>query len=285
MKKIDTLVDDIHDLFDPETESLPITFPLHYETFAHNVMKSLQKYLGKREEREPALYMSSIGRKCKRQLWYMMNKPEVGEKLRPATYLKFFFGDFYEELLLLFAKTAGHTVTGEQDSLVVNDLRGRRDAVIDGRLVDIKSASSRSFDKFEDIDQLRDNDPFGYLPQLDLYLHASKEDPLVEDKDCASFFAVDKQMGKLTLATVPKRDVDYEVEIQEIKDQMALEEPPERPFMPIADGKSGNYKLPVNCSYCDFKQECWPGLRTFIYSNGPRYLTTVERIPDVTEVT
>ena len=282
MKKIDTLIDDIHDLFDPESEH-----ELNEEdgkAFTTNVLNSFKRYLGKREERKPALYMSSIGRKCKRQLWYMMNKPEVGEKLRPATFIKFFFGDFYEELLLLFAKTAGHTVTGEQDSMVVDGLRGRRDGIIDGHLVDVKSASSRSFDKFEDIDQLRDNDPFGYLPQLDLYLHASQGDPLVTEKDLASFFVVDKQMGKLAVATVPKRDVDYEVEIKGIKDQMALEEPPERPFMPIADGKSGNFKLPTNCSYCDFKHECWPGLRTFIYSYGPRYLTTVERTPDVTEI-
>jgi len=44
-------------------------------------------------------------------------------------------------------------------------------------------------------------------------------------------------------------------------------------------------KLPVGCSYCSFKHECWgDDLRTFIYANGPRYLVEVENVPNVIEV-
>ena len=60
---------------------------------------------------------------------------------------------------------------------------------------------------------------------------------------------------------------------------------PERCYPDIPDGKSGNMKLSVPCSYCSFKEHCWPELRTFIYSNGPRYLTKVVRTPDVYEAT
>ena len=57
--------------------------------------------------------------------------------------------------------------------------------------------------------------------------------------------------------------------------------PPSRGFKPEADGKSGNMKLGVNCSYCDFKEKCHPGLRTFMYYKGTVFLTKVERVPDV----
>ena len=59
------------------------------------------------------------------------------------------FGDILEELLLFLAKEAGHTVTGQQDTLSISGVNGHRDAIIDGRLVDVKSASSYSFRKFK----------------------------------------------------------------------------------------------------------------------------------------
>jgi hypothetical protein len=65
---------------------------------------------------------------------------------------------------------------------------------------------------------------------------------------------------------------------------------PDRCYPPVEDGKSGNLKLSVGCSYCGYKFKCWDdvnegkGLRTFIYSNGPRFLVNVEREPDVYEV-
>jgi hypothetical protein len=42
-------------------------------------------------------------------------------------------------------------------------------------------------------------------------------------------------------------------------------------------------KLGTGCSYCAFKKHCWPGLRGFAYSGGPRYLTNVVKTPDVPE--
>jgi hypothetical protein len=60
---------------------------------------------------------------------------------------------------------------------------------------------------------------------------------------------------------------------------------PNRGFSSIPDGKSGNMKLDTQCSYCAFKDMCWPGLRTFLYSGKPRFLTEVVREPKVEEVT
>ncbi len=48
-------------------------------------------------------------------------------------------------------------------------------------------------------------------------------------------------------------------------------------------------KLSVGCSYCAYKNDCWSdandghGLRKFIYSKGPRWLTKVVSEPNVPE--
>jgi hypothetical protein len=57
---------------------------------------------------------------------------------------------------------------------------------------------------------------------------------------------------------------------------------PARTFEPIPEGKSGNMKLGLNCSYCGYKTHCHPGLRTFAYARGPVFLTDVIREPKET---
>jgi hypothetical protein len=89
------------------------------------------------------------------------------------------------------------------------------------------------------------------------------------------------KVHEIDMIDVPKR-------IAQMKEEVA-KPAPTRCFEGIPDGKSGNMKLGVNCSYCAFKAPCWAdandgeGLRLFIYSTGPRWLTEVEREPDVPE--
>ena len=105
--------------------------------------------------------------------------------------------------------------------------------------------------------------------------------------DCnAGFLAIDKVNGHIHLDVY---DLSPELERKELlieqrKSMVLQPEPPMRNYEPVADGKSGNMKLPSKCSYCGWKKECWPGLRTFIYSTGPRYLTQVSKTPNVPEV-
>lgn len=149
--------------------------------------------------------------------------------------------------------------------------------------MDVKSASSRSFDKFVNgLDNL--NDPFGYLVQLNSYLEGGKDDDLVKEKDRAAFLAIDKTLGKITLDIQSKNEVDYQQLVEETREMLAQASPPPRPYPDIPDGKSGNMKLGTVCGYCEFKYKCWPNLRTFTYSNGPKYFTRVEREPEVPEV-
>ena len=230
--------------------------------------------------------MSNLGTPCTRKLWYQVNQPDDAEPLRPDTRLKFLYGDILESLLLSLAKAAGHDVWGEQDELSVAGIKGHRDAVIDGYTVDVKSASGFGFNKFEQ-NNLRSDDPFGYISQLSSYVYAGHQrDPDKVHPTIGAFLVVDKQSGKLCLDVY---DLSEEVKGKEeeaefLKTMTSMPNPPARAFSPVPDGTSGNMKLGTNCSYCQFKKTCWPQVRTFLYAK-PRFLTEVARIPNVPEVT
>lgn len=225
--------------------------------------------------------MSNIGKPCERALWYELNNYPA-EDLKASTFLKFLYGDLVEELMLFLAELAGHKVEGRQGEQEIAGIKGHRDAIIDGHLVDVKSASSYSFKKFAD-GTLAENDVFGYIPQLRSYHHASQEDEILTDKESASFLAVDKTLGHITLSTIKKEDQNWEKIYEDKKAMVNQAEPPPRGFQPEPFGKSGNMKLGVNCSYCPFKKTCYPNLRTFVYSSGPVFMTKVVREPDVPE--
>ena len=94
--------------------------------------------------------MSNVGRP-ERQLYYEVHgvgeEGQKPEELRPQTMLQFMFGDVWESILLYLAKEAGHTVTHEQSEVTLNGVKGHNDAIIDGVVVDVKSASPFSFKK------------------------------------------------------------------------------------------------------------------------------------------
>lgn len=279
-KNINTLVDDIFKVIEKnggwdETVSA---------FFADGMKATVDQRFAEPSQERGTLRMSNLGKPCKRQLWYSVNVPDGGETLRPQARLKFLYGDILEQLLLSLAIAAGHKVEGMQDEVEIEGIKGHRDCVIDGMTVDIKSASPYSFQKFKD-HKLLEDDPFGYISQLSSYVYAAKDDPLVTDKTQGAFLAIDKVNGNICLDVydLSSQVAGKKQEVLAIK-ALAVGSIPPRGFDDAADGKSGNRKLGVACSYCSRKYECWQGLRTFLYSSGPRFLTHVAREPDVPEV-
>lgn len=278
-KKIDTLVEDIENLLVNKRDDIPDEM---FAEFGERMASLLRSRLSP-SEYKPTLRMSNIGSPCERKLYLEINQPEVVEPLPPQAILKFLYGDILEELLLFLAEASGHKVEGRQDTQEIAGIKGHRDAVIDGVLTDVKSASTYSFNKFKD-HKLEEDDPFGYVVQLQSYLGAGKDDPLVTDKTRACFLVVDKTLGHICLDVYANEEWDLEEAYERRKEVINGPNLPERSFEPIPDGKSGNMKLDMFCSYCNVKDACYPNLRTFIYSNGPRHLTTVKKVPDVYEV-
>jgi hypothetical protein len=281
MKHISTLVNDINSVVKGKGGWTNVINEEFMKQMGEAATRRLQP---SSETRIKSLRMSNIGTPCKRKLWYYLNLSEHEVDLPAHVHLKFLYGDFLEVLLLSLAKAAGHSVTGEQDEVVVNGIVGHRDAIIDGVTVDVKSASSMSFTKFEK-NELRINDPFGYIRQLTGYVKAGQTDPLVTDKTGGAFLVIDKTLGKLCLDyyNLSSELVLIDKQIEEAKAFTKLPIEPLREWEPVPEGKSGNMKLPSACSYCDYKWTCWPTLRGFAYASGPTYLTKVVKVPLVPE--
>ncbi len=243
------------------------------------------------EKRVPKVWFSNVGSKCVRQLWYKLHCDGEGRPLSASDLIKFTYGDLLEEMCLELAVVAGHSVSHQQARLSIasgaGEITGRIDGIIDGVLVDVKSASGYSFGKFERHLEHRD-DSFGYLGQLGGYLLAAKEAGLPCESNRAAFFVINKENGKMCLDFHEFSDLELRLlseKLEYVKRKAEGDEVPDRAFDPEPDGASGNKKLGVNCSYCQFNKKCWPGLRMFLYSNKPRFLTNVAKLPNVPEVT
>lgn len=276
-KTLDTIVPDIYEVLENPPEVQEEEFADLGKRLAASVAHSFDR------ERSPTLRMSNIGKPCERQLWYSINQPEKAEKLRGPQYMKFLFGHLIEELVLWFAELAGHRVEGRQDVQEIVGIKGHRDVVLDGVVTDAKSASTFSFKKFKN-HLKKEEDSFGYIDQLQSYVHTGQADPIVTDKSKGAFLVIDKTVGNICLDVHEKEDFPIEAVYERKKALVASDEIPARRFDPEPMGKSGNMKLGVNCSYCEFKKHCHPDLRTFLYSTGPVYLTEVKKLPDVQEV-
>jgi hypothetical protein len=273
MKTIDTLVADMYSV---------VSGGIPNATSNSNVSVSYDKWFTPRgnERDDKVLYFSEVGTPCPRQLWYKYNAPEIATKPDGNLLLKFFYGDILEELVLNVAESAGHTVEGKQERVLYEVgggwyVRGRIDAVIDGVVVDVKSVTKYSEEKFKG--GLVD-DPFGYYQQLNGYAAAL-------NNDTAGFVTIQKELGHINYYPIQvdrgffAQQADFAVETvtSNIAEIPRLEAVPQ-------SKTSKNKKLCTSCSYCSFKSECWPEMRTFLYSHGPEFLVDVVDVPRVMEV-
>lgn len=278
MKSIDTLVEDIYSVLETDVHKVSEE---NVEWFANSLASLIKGRLETKRE-GGKLRLSNLGTQCERKLYYEVNSPEKSEPIPGKTQLKFIYGDIMELLLLFLAKEAGHSVVDTQKEVELEGVPGHIDAIIDGCLVDVKSASTMSFKKFQS-HKLLEDDPFGYLTQQASYLDASNTNENLINKNEVHFLAIDKQFGDLCLDRYWREQLKP-VSVKHARDCVSSSSLPKRSFKPIPDGKSGNERLGTYCSYCSYKWECYPQLREFVYSTGPRYLTNVIREPDVHEI-
>ena len=278
MKTLDTLTDDIFQLFDPKEDH--VVNEDYLKEFTDDIAEVMRTRLREYKRPDSPLRFSSLG-KPDRQVWYEAHPDDSKEELTKETYMKFLYGDLIEAMLLYLAKEAGHSVTDQQREVEIDGVKGHIDAIIDGTVVDVKSASPYGYRKFA-AGTVEQDDPFGYVSQL-----AGYADILTPGQP-AAWLANDKVSGDTCVTPLSPMVIKHNTagpRIEHLKKVIQSEEPPERCYEDTEDGKSGNRKLQTGCSYCGWKKRCWPGLRGFAYSNGPRFLTTVVKTPDVREFT
>jgi hypothetical protein len=255
------------------------------ELFGENMKALMRTEFGrKRTTDRRTLRLSNIGRDD-RVLWNVVNGTEK-EEIKPATYIKFMYGHLIEEMLLFMTRMAGHEVSDEQRVCEVEGIKGHMDCKIDGLVVDVKSASSFGFKKFKD-GTLAMDDAFGYVDQIKAYAHACGATEF-------GWLAMDKANGHLAVLKYDLEDTqapihehikgDIRERIKHVKEMVKGDEPTELCTETVPDGKSGNKKLGIKCSYCQYKKHCYPELRAFAYSYGPKFLSEVVNEPRVQEI-
>lgn len=227
---------------------------------AKDVADALQRQFGESEKRKFRLRMSNIGKPtC--QLWFEKNKPETALP-RPTTFvMNMMIGDIVEAVFKGLLKEAGVQYNdSESVSLDIADssISGTYDLVIDGAVDDVKSASDWSYrNKFESFNTLKEGDAFGYVGQLAGYAKATGHKP-------GGWWVVNKANGSMKY--VPANGLDIDEELTKLKKtvQVVNENKFERCFEPVEEtfrGKAtGNKILAKECSFCDFRKECWPNL-------------------------
>ncbi len=284
MKKLNTLVDDIYKKLSVlgKGKSLNLSEET-IEQFGESMKEVLRHWSTPNPRSVETLRMSNIGRP-NRQLWFDMKTEQQAQEIPPATFIKFLYGHMLEEVVLLLVKLAGHTVSDEQKNVKIKGIEGHMDCVIDGEVIDVKTASGYAFKKFKD-GTLAEDDTFGYMSQLAGYEagHGTSN---------GGFLAMNKENGELALYIPEELDKpNIETKIDTVKKSLKKQTPPELCYLPIPDGTSGNMKLPRGCFFCRHKVECHKdsnngkGLRVFKYAKGLTYLTQVVKEPKVDEIT
>ena len=283
-KKLNTLVDDIYKKLSVLGKGKSLN--LSEETidqFGESMKEVLRHWSTPHPRATETLRMSNIGRP-NRQLWFDMKTEQQAQEIPPATFIKFLYGHMLEEVVLLLVKLAGHTVSDEQKNVKIKGIEGHMDCVIDGEVIDVKTASGYAFKKFKN-GTLAEDDTFGYMSQLAGYEagHGTSN---------GGFLAMNKENGELALYIPEELDKpNIETKIDTVKKSLKKQTPPELCYLPIPDGTSGNMKLPRGCFFCRHKVECHKdsnngkGLRVFKYAKGLTYLTQVVKEPKVEEIT
>ena len=283
-KNLNTLVQDIYNTLEPLCNNEGIDFPDEaIEELGDNIKNIFYEWKNPKQRNNGfTLRMSNVGKPA-RQLWFENKSQGSVSDITPSTFIKFMYGHLLEEILLFLVTLSGHEVNSAQKEVTVEGITGHMDCKIDGEVIDIKTASGRAFQKFSN-GTLAEDDPFGYIAQLCGYEAA-------EGTDGGGFLAINKETGELALYIPEELDkVNIKSKINNLKESIALDTPPKRCYDPVPEGKSGNMKLNKNCFYCKHKFSCYAdandgeGLRTFMYSKGPVYLTEVKSTPRVTEI-
>lgn len=224
------------------------------------------------------LRMSNIGRPaCQLQ----MEKMGAVRTRWPYNHVvKMLLGDATEAIMEVVLRAAGLNVTGGKNQVAMDfdgvEVRGENDIEIDDKVFDTKSASPWAFqNKFADFETLRQDDAFGYIPQLVGY-------SISQGKQPGGWIVVNKASGEVKILEVElsqKEIDDIVLGMHDTVKKITTDAPFERCFEPEAEkfrGKpTGEYRLPSTCGFCSFLGKCWPEAeykpQTGSQAQNPRY--------------
>lgn len=245
------------------------------DRFGERCKDALKKQFNSKK-REFTLRMSAIGRPlCQQQL----EKAGAEQKpLPPSLKLKFTYGDMIEALVMAVMEAAGVNVESYQEEVHYKSgnttIKGTLDVIIDGKVYDIKSASTHAFKKFahpEGFSKIVEDDPFGYVAQGYLYA-AAKGIPF------GGWIAYNKETGDIAVCNAPDSNAQKTKALNKAAkniDALVKDKPFKRQFKKVPEKFrnkiTGNYTLSLNCRYCSFTKSCWGN--EIVFRKNPRGAT------------
>lgn len=240
------------------------------EEFAKDCRQALEKQFSRNPEWR--IRMSGLGRPMCQQIHGRDGKDE---EMEYNSILRFLIGDLVECAVMAILKGAGVKITETQGECELElggeKIQGTLDLVIDDpvdgeKVWDVKSASPYSFMyKFSrGYENMKEDDPFGYLMQGHLYAES-------KGLNFGGWIVVDKSSGEIKFVDAPddqKQDRDiYLAEaskvIEALMSNYKYKTPPISPEEEayVLKGeriKTGNKILNKICTFCGYRKHCWP---------------------------
>jgi len=244
--------------------------PSVLEEFAQDCREALEKQFN----RDPKwrIRMSGLGRPLCQQVHGRDGKDE---EMTYNALLRFLIGDLVECAVMAVLKGAGVKIVESQGQCSLDlggeTVKGTLDVVLDDpvdgvKVWDVKSASPYSYaQKFsKGYDNLKEDDPFGYLVQGHLYAES-------KGMDFGGWIVVDKSSGEIQFVQAPddqKEDRDHYLSeagkaVEALMSNFTYAKPPMKPEPETyrKDGElkeTGNKLLSKNCTFCGYRKHCWP---------------------------
>jgi len=228
--------------------------------------KVLHRTFNETRKTDFKLRMSNIGQPaCK----LTMERDKAPKETQPYSFrMKMLIGDMVEIAARAIIKSSGIKIdaTNQFVKLPIGPLAipGSYDDKIEGEIWDIKSSSNWAYKNkwLAGFDKLEAFDDFGYCAQIFGYAEA-------DNAKAGGFFVVNKETGEWCTVSVNDTPELRKKHLARIEANVLKVADPFRPFTreyqdePEVFRKvpTGNRVLGFNCSMCDFKFSCWPGLK------------------------
>lgn len=240
------------------------------DEFARDCREVLEKQFDRNPEWR--LRMSGLGRPLCQQV---QGRDGKDEEMTYNAILRFLIGDLVECAVMAILKGAGVKIleahTPCQLDLGGETVQGTLDLIMDDpvdgtKVWDVKSASPYSYaQKFsKGYENIKEDDPFGYVMQGHLYAEA-------QGIDFGGWIVVDKSSGEIQFVEAPDDQKDDREEylskaaqrVEALMSNFKFKEPPMEPEVETyrRDGKpheTGNLLLNKSCTFCGYRKHCWP---------------------------
>lgn len=244
--------------------------PSILEEFARDCREALEKQFN----RDPQwrIRMSGLGRPLCQQI---CGRDGLEEEMSYNAILRFLIGDLVECAVMAVLKGAGIKIVEAQSKcrldIASESVQGTLDLImeddVDGvKVWDVKSASPYSFkQKFgKGYDNIKDDDPFGYVMQGHLYAES-------KNMDFGGWIVVDKSSGEIDFVQAPSDQAEDRVEyldeahrtVEALMSNFKFKKPPMEPedeYYTQQGEKiyTGNKLLNRQCTFCGYRAHCWP---------------------------